>query len=164
MKINFTRKEFLHLLQTLEIADWVVGFHPEGLDEAPSLWNLHQRILSHAKEMGWERLVDLSEDGKVYDFSPEYEEEHSLQHLVQEYENEFFWINLVDRLAERDLVAEIGLEEYYNLDPAERSRRIGDIADKWSAEFDRSGLNNLVLKLSPARAYPNSGSGPPAED
>ncbi len=149
MKINFTKKEYLVLLQTLEIADWVLhAFYTEAREETAAFWNLHQRILSYAKEMGCEQLVERYEDPVEYLFTREYEVTHSAREFLREYEDASFWIELADRLAERDLVRELGRERYEELDPAESVKLVVAASNAWTDEFEASGLDNLILDRS----------------
>jgi transposase, IS30 family len=56
------------------------------------------------------------------------------------------WSELIDRLATRDLINEVGEEKYYSMEYMERAKRLMDFEDRYGNEFEKNGLENLRIK------------------
>ena len=54
---------------------------------------------------------------------------------------------MVDRLIERDVIKEIGEKKLEKLTIEKRYEKEQPLADKYGTEFEKNGLDNLVLKM-----------------
>ena len=85
-------------------------------------------------------LERLPDDGKLY---PTREVEDSMMDVIYEYDEESFWMELVERLVERDVRAtrpdgqRPQIKEYMEL--------AGPIEDRYVREFETHGLERLKL-------------------
>jgi hypothetical protein len=67
--------------------------------------------------------------------------------FIAEFENNTFWDELMKRLAERDLIEEIGSEEeYYKMDTIKRINLQETVQEKYLNEFQENGIKNICLK------------------
>ena len=145
MKINFTKKEYLALLDIFEIADWVMHSHKvEPPGDTKPYRDLEQKMYALAKDFGCEHVVECSDrDGRYY---PTRElEEGAAMDFVEAFEEDTFWSRLVERLAERDLVRELGKEKSVALKRAERWERMEDLEERYWEEFQVKGLDRLEI-------------------
>ena len=100
MKINFTKKEYRLLLEFMYLGDWMMS---SQLDEVKYTEDnehnaLYQKIFSHAKEMGFEDLVEHSPADNMY-FETRIFEELMDETYVDPYDEECFWEVLIRELA-----------------------------------------------------------------
>lgn len=144
MKINLTKDEYRLLLDLVYLGDWMISAHTDNPEEDPQAQKygpLVQKIFSYANESGLSELVEKSEDGK-YDATRLFDES-GVMDVIYEYDEESFWTELIDRLAERDVRAAQpdghlpALKEYLEL--------AGPIEERYAQEFESHGLQRLKL-------------------
>lgn len=146
MKIHITKKEYRVLLHMLYMAEWVINSHGTNEDEIIKPYkDLEQKLLSYAKDFGYENLVEYAKEMKEFFPTRMLDEDEPLREFINEFEENTFWHELCERLAQRDLVEEIGFEEIKKLDPLEAMNKEDEIALKYSEEFHKNGINNLIL-------------------
>tara|TARA_R110000868_G_scaffold77983_3_gene222951 strand:- start:1059 stop:1514 length:456 start_codon:yes stop_codon:yes gene_type:complete len=148
MKINFTKKEYPLLLEMITMANWML--HSRCIDEDSRQKEhdtLRNKILSHYKEFAAEDLVEAGEEPDEY-----YESNKLMDHVhrnfISSYDEETFWDELTDRLAMRDVVRTLGEDQYVALDGIDRITKVEDAKKPYSNEFERHGLENVIIKLS----------------
>lgn len=62
-------------------------------------------IFSYAHDFGLDELVDHEEkDGDKYYPTRTFEEETDVQDLIEEYDNETFWEEIIERFSDRDFM------------------------------------------------------------
>ena len=87
------------------IAEWVMNSHDiesENEKKAP-YGDLEQKIMSYAKEFGYESLVEFSKELCSYSPTRKFEEEEPPMAYIDEFEENVFWDKLADRLSMRDV-------------------------------------------------------------
>jgi len=78
MKINFTKSEYRILLDVIYMADWILHAHDtEDRSDTKEYSDLFQKLMSYAKDMGCEDLVNFDEQQQNYAESFIFEEESS---------------------------------------------------------------------------------------
>ena len=137
MKINFTKKEYKHLVTMLEIADWVINAHHVD-NQHKECKNLRTKVLSYAKDMG---MGDCYvKDGDEYYETREYEEKSEQMAFINEYDEQVFWEELISKLIDRDYQKEYGDEE---VDFSMRIERHTKIEQMYADEVNEYGIKNL---------------------
>jgi L-rhamnose mutarotase len=151
MKINFTKKEYRLLLDMVEMAEWVLNAHKTASsDEIKKYSDLYQKILSYAKDMGFENLIVYEKDLDGYFATAEYEESEHMRY-IEEFEDDVFWDALPHRLAERDLIKEVGEKKYEEMEFVERASKLVEIEYFYYKELEDNGIDNLYFEsLSPS--------------
>lgn len=146
MKIDFTKKEYRLLLDLLSIADWVMSAHKTDPDERVTPYAaLQQKIFSLAAEFGCDDLISYDESLAGYYPTVAFENESDDQIFIEEYDEDCFWDMLAGRLAQRDLVDELGPDAFLETEPAERMTMEDKHADKYLDEFEANGIMNLRI-------------------
>ena len=146
MKIHFTKKEYRLLLDMISIAEWVMNaYTTKDHPQSEPYEELEQKILSYAKEYGFENLIMHDERLNKYFPTGEYEDEGAARNFIEEFEEEVFWEELCSRLARRVLLQEKGIEKLKVMDPVERFTAEDEIAEHYSDEFVANGLKNIIL-------------------
>ncbi len=148
MKINFTKKEYLLLLDVLYMADWVLNAHREAdeKEDTREYEKLEQKILSYAKKMGMEKYVDFDPEYNMYFHSRFFEDTRRAQEFIDEFENDCFWEELINRLTKRDFLKSFSEKEIKEMDPYTRFERLLELSEKYSDEFEKNGLKNILVK------------------
>ena len=116
MKLLFTKSEYRTLIDMIYVGEWMLTAHDEETNPAKEKYvHLVQKIYSHAKEMGWEALIESSAADNEYFTTAEYEQKSGIHDLIDDYDAESFWDQLVDRLTDRDVSARVGAKEQEKL-------------------------------------------------
>ena len=143
MNISITKKEYRLLLDMLSVADWIMhAYAIKKEDYHKEHGVLKNKLLSYYKEMGADDLIESSDQLDDCYETNEYEQ-HILNKFIKPYEDAFFWDNLVDRLAERDLIKFVGAESYSKMDLIERMAKLNELKDRYLNEFKQNGIDNL---------------------
>lgn len=149
MNINFTDKEYRLLLDAVFIANWVMTAHDTGPQSDDDRYQmLFQKIYSYAKEAGCAGLVAEETDSNRYCPSRRYEEESDVFDWIEEYNAHSFWDELIDRLAERDVLDEASADEVSRMAANEYWRRAAPYERKYSAELEKYGIDRLIVDES----------------
>ena len=143
MKINFTKKEYRLLLDMVEIAEWVLSAHKsKPSDEVEKYSELYQKILSRAKEMGFENLIVYDKNLEEYLATAEYEESEHMRR-IEEFEDDVFWDAVPHRLAVRDLVKQVGEKKYAEMEFEEKTLKLVELEYIYYKELEEHGIDNL---------------------
>ena len=120
MKIAFTKKQFENLLKMVYLGNWMANAHRTD-DTIEKYEDLEYYIFSFAKDFGFKEYADDEKvgDGKFYPTCV-FEEETDINKLHDEYDNDTFWNEIVDRLAERDFVRKYGIDKIQKMSREER--------------------------------------------
>jgi hypothetical protein len=155
MKINYTKKEYRLLLDMVEIAEWVLNAHKSDPSDEINIYSeLYQKILSHAKEMGFENLITHDKDLGGYFATAEYEESGHMRY-IEEFEDDVFWDALPNRLAVRDLVKQVGEKKYEEMEFVERATKLVELESVYYDELEEHGIDNLRFDNKPKSDKPD---------
>lgn len=156
MKINFTKKQFTDLLKLVYLGNWVINAH-----RTESTKNQYQEmesyVFSFADQFGLDSYVD-KDDGETAYPTAYFEDTSNVQQHLTEYDEETFWDELVDRLAERDTFAHLSPRELKQIDPEKLREKLYANAEKWSNEFEQHGLTRLQAVQMTMRTEDESSS------
>lgn len=146
VKINLNRKEYELLLEVFYIADWVLNAHKTREDnEIDRYKEFEQKILSCAKEFGLQNFVVWDPDLSEYYYTGEFEERSPAVEFIEEFEEDTFWDELVERLSMRDLVEEYGEECVLEMNLHTRLEKLDEYRAKYLEEFEKNGLQNVKV-------------------
>jgi hypothetical protein len=145
VKIPFSRKQYEYLLKVLYLGNWMINAHrtDKGVVEYRSLEN---HIYSFCRGFGMEHLVEYDEEMKEYFPSRQLEESPDVERFREEYDNETFWGELIERLARRDLIEMYGEEEAGRMALEEIMEREQPLLDRYEMEFSEHGVDNLEIR------------------
>ena len=148
MKAAFTPKEYRHLLELVHVGMWAVtAYQGEDTAVARRYYALDQRLMGLAGEFGCADLVEQRPDGTLQPAAKLAEDER-MRDLQSEFQNDVFWHELVNRMADRDLAGEQtrramdtpGVEP-----PPSTDERLKKLEERYWAEFEKNDLANVVL-------------------
>lgn len=146
MKINFTKKEFRQLLDLVYIANWVMNARKIEKDAGTEKYEeLVQKVYSFAKDFKYESLIEYNKQLEGFFPTNRFEMDEDVHHYIDEYDDECFWESLCQELGKRDFLEEVGREEAEKMDSIDRFTAINQCAEKYSREFEESGIKNLRI-------------------
>ena len=148
MKAAFTSKEYRHLLELVHLGMWAVtAYQGEDTAAAKRYYALDQRLMGMAEDFGCADLVEMRPDGTLQP-APKLSEEERLRDLQNEFQNDVFWHELVNRLADRDFAGEqtkSGMDTPGVEPPPSTDERVKKLEERYWAEFEKNDLANVVV-------------------
>lgn len=144
MKVSFTQKEYARLLELVHLGLWVAGARPDDPATMPERYHdIAQKTYGLAEAFGCAELVETDVNGQF--FPNEKLTESPAAEKIDKFVEDAFWSELVTRLAERDLRAELGATKLSDELTEEEEERLGAIEDNYWREFETKGVDNLVV-------------------
>lgn len=145
VKIELTKKEYDTLLEMLYIATWVISAHDtEQKPEKRKYDDVEQKIMAQAKDFGMDKEIIYDKKLGKYFTTRDFEEKCHKK-FIDEYEDESFWDELVNRLAERDLLDAHTEKQIIKMDVWDRIGKVDNLAEKYLEEFEENGVLNLRI-------------------
>lgn len=136
------------LIKLLNLGTWMANAHRTD-DRIEEFEKFEQYILSFCKDFGVDGFVEYSEDLKMFFLTNDFLEESGVEKLIDEYDNDTFWDQLIFRMAERDMIERYGEDAFGEMEFNERLEREGHFAEMYEEEFEENGLQNLRLIKGP---------------
>ena len=148
-KIELTKEQFKALLKLVYLGNWLANAQRDGSNENPHLEEyeeIENYIFSFAKRFGLRKYVDDEEaaKGKFYP-TRFFEEGTDVQKLIEEYDEETFWDELIDRLGDRDFFRHYSKNEIKKMTREERFEKFYKFIDKWEDEMHEHGIERLKI-------------------
>jgi hypothetical protein len=144
MKVTFTAKEYARILELAYMGLRVASSDSEAPDVLPERYaDAAQKLFAFATPLG---CGDLVEEVAEQEFQPsEKLETGAVQEKIARFTEDAFWRELVERLAERDLKAELGPTKLTEELSEDEEKRLEEIEDSYWREFEARGTDYLVL-------------------
>jgi hypothetical protein len=143
MTLTITEDEYRRLVVLTILGEWMMNAtrkEPDAeYEEAAG------RLYSFASGTLAESLV--VHDPETGAWTPSEESDAEVHTFIDDYDDKTFWEDLTTRLAERDLLAQRGERAVSGMHPAERVRAIEAAAKKYVDEFEKNGLERLLLAV-----------------
>lgn len=144
MKVSFTQKEFTRLLELVHLGLTVAGARPDDPATMPERYgDLAQKVYGLAEPFGCADLVEVDVNGQL--FPNEKLTTGTANEKLEQFYEDVFWGELVSRLAERDLRAELGATKLSEELTEEEEERFAALEDSYWREFEGSGVDHLVV-------------------
>ncbi|MDP3070652.1 MAG: hypothetical protein Q8N18_10200 [Opitutaceae bacterium] len=144
MKVSFTQKEYARLLELAHLGLYVVGSRPEDPATMPERYaDVAQKVFGLAQPFGCADLVEQDVNGQF--FPNEKLVGGPAQAKLDEFIDDMFWGELVGRLAERDLRADLGPTKLGDELTDDEEERLAAIEDSYWREFETKGVDHVVV-------------------
>ena len=137
--IELSKSDMKMLLMYVYFGDWILTAtkdHPNLKYEG-----FYQKILSLMKNNNIEQRIEF-ENG-MYEITTELEEEYNK--YIDDYNEETFWEELIEKLARRDLFGKYEKNDIEKMDYISINEKIDKEADKYVKEIDRNGIKNIGI-------------------
>jgi hypothetical protein len=142
IEITLTKKNLRLLIKHVFIGNWILTGTKTKQDKELDLF--FDTILSIGKNYNILEGIEYSELSGCYDIGKEREDEYLKS--IEEYEEDIFWEELVNRLAIRDFRNEYSEDEMLDMEGIERMKLIWKEEEKYNEEFEKNGLDRLQIK------------------
>jgi len=144
MKVSFTSKEYARLLELAHLGLWVTGARPDDPATMPERYaGIAQKVFALAEPLGCADLVEADVNGQF--FPNEKITEGPAREKLDAFVEDAFWSELVARLAERDLRAELGAAKPGDELTDDDQEKLEVFEDRYWREFETSGVDHLVV-------------------
>lgn len=144
MKVSFTHKEYARLLELVHLGLWVAGARPDDPATMPERYSdLTQKVFALAEMFGCADMVEQDVNGQF--FPNEKITEGPTREKVDRFVEDAFWTELVMRLAERDLRAELGSTKLTDELTSDEEERLSALEDNYWREFETNGVDHLIV-------------------
>ena len=144
MKVSFTAKEYARLLELVHLGLWVSGSRPDDPATTPERYAaISQKAFALAEPMGCADLIEMDVNGQY--FPNEKLTTGVVRDKIDQFVEDAFWSELVARLSERDLRAELDSTKLSDELTSEEERRLSSIEDNYWREFEGKGVDHLIL-------------------
>jgi hypothetical protein len=149
ISIELTKEQFLALLKAVYLGNWVANANRDGSAEDPhkkEYEDIEDYIFSAAKKFGFGEYVDgeNADEGKFFP-TRQFEEETDVHELHEDYDEETFWDELIDRLGDRDFFRNYSKDEIQKMTQEERFEKLYEFIDKWADEVNEHGIERLKV-------------------
>jgi hypothetical protein len=144
MKASFTTRDYARILELVHLGLWTTGARPDEPGSAPERYaEVAQKLFGLATSFGCADLVAEDEAGGWR--ASEKLMEGPAREKLDQFLDDTFWTELVQRLAERDLRAELGATQLSEELSAEENTRLLGLEDGYWREFEQRGVDRLVV-------------------
>ena len=149
MKFEFTEKEYRTLVDVLTLSGMILDAYGRGEDKSrKGYFELEQKIYSYFEDVGSRDLImrDPSTGQYVRKWSSDRSE--TIVKIFDEYVDSSFWEELIIRMAERDMLADLELlgKDQSKMTLEERETLLREYGDRYEGEFRSNGLQSVVLR------------------
>ena len=132
------------ILELAYLGLWVAGARPEDPAAAPERYaELAQKLFELATPFGCADLVEADAGGGLR--PAEKLTEGPVREKIDQFLDDTFWTELVQRLAERDLRAELGATKLADELTEGEAARLTALEDRYWREFEQAGVDHLVV-------------------
>jgi len=143
LKIEFNKNQYEGLIKLVYLGNWMVNAY--RIDDClREFEEIEEYVLSFSDEMDFDNYVVYDKKFKKHFPTRKFEEEVHV--YVDEYNDEMFWDELIDRFAKRDFINKYGQEAIRKMDLEERFGKLQPFINKYEREFGKYGIENLVIK------------------
>lgn len=143
MKVSFTTKEYARLLELVHLGLWTAGNRPDDPATMPERYaDVAQKVFGLAEAFGCADLVEADVNGQF--FPNEKLTDGPASEKIDRFVEDAFWSELVTRLAERDLRAELGPTKLAEELSEDEEQRLAALEDGYWREFETNGVQHLV--------------------
>ena len=144
MKVSFTTKEYARLLELVHLGLSVAGARADDPATMPERYaSIAQKVFGLAETFGCADLVEVDVNGQY--FPNEKLTDGITAEKLEQFAEEIFWGELVSRLAERDLRAELGPTKLSDELTDDEEKQLLSAEDSYWREFESSGVDHLVV-------------------
>jgi hypothetical protein len=142
MQIDFTQKQFDALKRLVALGNWLANAHREESARIAAFDELEQHIRAAAAAGGESAIARDAETGDFY-ATWEADDDPVIGKLIDEYDNDTFWDELLHRLSERDLERAYGHDLLH--DEENRATLEEPFHARWDDELAEYGIGRLVV-------------------
>lgn len=141
--IELSKKQYERLLKLVYLGNWVVNAHRTD-DRKKEYDDVEGLVFSHARTFGFPQFLDDEHEigGRRHFPTQEFELNTDIHEFQEQYDNDTFWDELLDRLAERDVDSEFGDRAATS---EQRLAALYEREQQYADEVEKYGLERLKI-------------------
>ncbi|MDE0827350.1 MAG: hypothetical protein OSA48_11175 [Akkermansiaceae bacterium] len=145
MHIRFTEQELATLMEMVSLAAEVASINrkPGAELQFKAYEEFENCFLEKAKLKGFGEIIEFDEKAQRHRISMDYLTKSFVQECLDEMRNEIFWEEITLRLAERDVIRQMGIPAWSALNEEQRRKKTEPIERRYWEEFTAKGIDNL---------------------
>ncbi len=140
--LRLSGSEYEQLLKTVYLGNWLLTSWKPERDR--DIERLESKIFSYASSTGLGKYADYDRETEMFSPADALHEAPEIDAAISDYDDETFWEELSDRLAERELADKVA-----GLEGKERFTALWDVADRYEYEFEGNGIDNVFIVKNP---------------
>jgi hypothetical protein len=146
IELKLDRSQYEVLLKLVYLGNWVAnGIYPSA-EQDGEFNEIEQLVMSKAAEAGLDDLIERDEKTGAFYANSLFENLPDIGELINDYDDETFWDELVWRLTERELNKKYGQSKVAEMSPADRVRAKILLLEHYEKEVQKYGLERMVEK------------------
>ncbi|MEN8716431.1 MAG: hypothetical protein ABF384_16070 [Verrucomicrobiales bacterium] len=145
MHLRLSDEELATLVEMVSLATEMANLNPndEGQAGYARFEGIENKVLEAAKSTGLAGIVEFDVERGKNRVTEKFQETAYFQKCFNEVRNAVFWEELMIRLAERDLIREIGPATYRALSEEEQRKKAAPLEKRYWAKFQKDGTDPL---------------------
>ena len=147
MKFEFTEKEYRSLVDVLTLSGMILDAYGRGEDSSrKGYFELEQKIYSYFEDVGSRDLITRDPSTGQYVRKWSSDRSETIVKILDEYVDASFWEELIIRMAERDMLADLEFQgkDQSKLTLEERETLLREYGDRYDKEFRSNGLKSIM--------------------
>ena len=145
MHLRFSDDELATLVEMVSLATEMAALNPNDAGQAgyARFEGIENKVLEAAKSTGLAGIVEFDMERGKNRVTEKFQENAYFQECFNEVRNAVFWEELMVRLAERDLIREIGPATHEALNEEERRKKAVPLEKRYWEKFQKDGTDLL---------------------
>lgn len=148
MTIDLTPAQYETLIKLVYLGEWMANGIRGEEDRDERVFQATQHFYSYADEAGARSLIEYDKEYRQYFPTHALDEDAAVVQFREEYDDEVFWDELIEKLAMRDFANQYGEQHWFSSGEQGASDIQGVFIKKYIDEFEAHGVENLVIKES----------------
>ena len=143
LQLGITAEQFAEILRVAFLGEWLINSQHDADHQEEGATEALQVLLALAARLSPDAVGRDEETGRYFvneELARTWQERH-----IADYDDHVFWQELAERLAERDLAGELGLEPEA-LDLEEHAAKLRELRERYWQELDRHGIERLDFR------------------
>jgi len=145
MHLRLSTEELATLVEMVSLATEVANLNPHDKEHVGFVRfeNLESKILESAKHQGMGAMIEFDPKRQKNRVTEAFQREAFYQDCLEEFRDASFWEELMIRLAERDVLREMGEKSYLALSDDEREKITKPLEKRYWNKFSTKGIGQL---------------------
>jgi hypothetical protein len=143
MPFRLSDGSYATLVEMVSLATEMAALHPSDTGQAgyARFEGIENKVLEAAKSTGLAGIVEFDMECGKHRVTEKFQDNAYFQECFHEVRNTVFWEELMIRLAERDLIQEIGPAAHEALDEEERRQKAVPLEKRYWEKFQKDGTD-----------------------
>ena len=147
MHLRLTEDELATLVEMVSLATEIANVNrSEGAKSNFSRFeDMENKVLESAKHAGFGAWIEKEPSRDKYRVTEEFQQRSFFQECIDEFRDASFWEELMYRLSERDLMRDMGEDEWKKLDPEQQMKLTEPLGKIYWEKFSKDGISSVHL-------------------